>query len=181
MELRQSGRRGKPGGPPRATASAFCVRHQPRPGPRVLCDQALHVRYLSAGLISKAASISRCTTISARGLWSRDRYRKVIAVEQVDEHVLRGELAHDASPCAYGSGARREMPDRPATNRLRRTRHHVTGAGNRGSSSTWRALDGSRTLSERDRVHLPDQDAALFVQLHASQHLPRWRRACADR
>jgi hypothetical protein len=48
-----------------------------------------------------------------------------------------------------------------------RVRHHATVAGNRGSSSIWRAIDGSRTLSERGRVRGPDQDRVLFVRPHA--------------
>ena len=35
--------------------------------------------------------------------------------------------------------------------------------------------------AERNRLHVPDQDAARCVRLRASQHLPSRRRAAADR
>ncbi len=47
-------------------------------------------------------------------------------------------------------------------------------------SSIWRVINGCRTPSERDLVHATDQDAALFVRLGASQHLPHPRQAGAD-
>src|SRR6266851_6615764 len=61
--------------------------------------------------------------------------------------------------------------------RFKPTRHHVAGAGNHAPSSIWRAINGCRTPSGRDRIHVPDQDAALFVLLRASQRLPNQRRA----
>ena len=63
---------------------------------------------------------------------------------------------------------------------LKRTRHHVSGAGNRAPSSIWRATNGCRTPSGRDRFHVPDQDAAPLARLYASQLLARPRRVGAD-
>jgi hypothetical protein len=40
-------------------------------------------------------------------------------------------------------------------------RHRVADAGNRAPSSIWRAINGCRTPSERDQIHVPDQDAGL--------------------
>ena len=53
------------------------------------------------------------------------------------------------------------------------THHRVAVAGSRSPSSTWRARDGSQTPSERDRIHVPGRDAALFVRRHASRRLKR--------
>jgi len=63
---------------------------------------------------------------------------------------------------------------------LRRMRHRVAGAGDLALSSIWRATNGCRKISERDRSHVRDQDAALFVRLRASRHLAHPRRAGAD-
>jgi hypothetical protein len=54
-------------------------------------------------------------------------------------------------------------------------RHRVADAGNHAPSSIWRAINGCRTPSGRDQIHVPDRDAGLFVRLRASRKRDRRR------
>lgn len=64
--------------------------------------------------------------------------------------------------------------------RFRPMRHHAIGDDNRAPPSIWRAINGCRTSSGRDRIHVPDRDAAPLVRLRACPHLPHAHRAGAD-
>ena len=109
----------------------------------------------------------------------------------VREHKGRPSDRRDPGQGNVRSGGRsatlpqypRQVADYFAANWQRRfkpTRHRVAGAGSHALSSIWRAINGCRTISERDLIHVPDQDAATLVRLRASQHLAHPRPAGAD-
>src|SRR5450631_1089070 len=94
--------------------------------------------------------------------------------------ILRRYCA--GSRAAWAGAPRGRAPGFAANwqRRFKPTRHHVAGAGNHAPPSIWRAINGYREPAARDRSHVRDQYAALFVLLRASQPVAHPRRAGAD-